>query len=50
MHCNDVSGFQGHYKKHYVGIRNIKRNGKKLLPTKNIQTHLQFTDEIESVR
>ena len=24
--CQDVSGFQGHYKKHYVGVRNLQKH------------------------
>ena len=46
MHCEDVSGFQGHYRKHYLGMRNIKKTS----IHKNIQSHLQITDEAESAR
>jgi hypothetical protein len=24
--CQDTSGFQGHYKKHYVGVRNLQKH------------------------
>jgi hypothetical protein len=23
LECQDVSGYQGHYKKHYMGVRNL---------------------------